>query len=148
MSQFNHDFSKCLNRCHDITKQTSLAHMEFFAKENFTGTFLRKSLPNWIHFHEKILNDFTQPILVVQYEKLKTNLLEEMRRILSFLGFNLTKEIESCLQFDFNGNFKRKQRPQEELYEIYENFTNKQLEEFDEIYEKYLQKFQQFQYKV
>ena len=122
--------------------------MEFFAKENFTGTFLRKSLPNWIHFHEKILNDFTQPILVVQYEKLKTNLLEEMRRILSFLGFNLTKEIESCLQFDFNGNFKRKQRPQEELYEIYENFTNKQLEEFDEIYEKYLQKFQQFQYKV
>ena len=147
MSEFNHDYSGSLMN-EDINKQTSLAHMQLFSKVDFAGLFLKEKLPNWIELHESILNNFTQPILLVQYEKLKTNVIEEMRRVLPFLGFNMTKETESCLKLGFDGNFKRKPRPQEQLYEIYENFTDKQLAEFDEIYQKYLQKLKQFQYNV
>ena len=42
-------------------------------------------------------------ILVIQYEKLRDNLIEEMSEILSFLGFNMTRDIESCLLSDSKG---------------------------------------------
>ena len=127
---------------HGLVTQTTYLDLEIFEATNFSQRFLEEGLPTWKHFHDTILEDYVQPLHFVPYEKLKTNLIEEMRRILIFLGFNLTKEVESCLRLDFEGKFKRKKRPQEELYSIYENFTNTQLEQFDAIYEKYLQRFQ------
>ena len=115
--------------------------MDKFERLNFSNLFLKHGLPKWIHFHETVLKEYALPIHVVQYEKLKTDLIKEMRSILSFLGFELTKDIELCLRSDFNGNFKRKNRPQEEIYSIYENFTNVQLQEFDYIYDSFLQRF-------
>ena len=115
--------------------------MDNFERLNFSNLFLKYGLPKWINFHETVLKDYVLPIHVVQYEKLKTDLIKEMRSILSFLGFELTKDIELCLRSDFNGNFKRKTRPQEEIYSIYENFTNVQLQEFDYIYDTFLQRF-------
>ena len=131
---------------HQIKGKTEYPDLKIYEDINFSKQFLEVGLPDWIKFHDIILRDDNQNLYIVQYEKLKTNLLEEMRSILSFLGFDLKKEIESCLHLDFNGKFKRKNRPQEELYEIYGNFTNKQFQEFDNIYEHYLQRFQNKQY--
>ena len=83
------------------------AKLEWFNKINFSKLVLQKGLPNWINFHETILKNYKFPIHIVQYEKLKKNLIGEMRRILSFLEFDFTKEIESCLHSDFDGKFKR-----------------------------------------
>ena len=95
-----------------------------------------------MQFHDRILEDFNGPIHFVQYEKLKTNMIEEMRSITLFLGFELTNEIESCLILDFQGKFKRDRRPQHEIDAIYKNFTKTQLHKFDNIYDEYLQRFQ------
>ena len=127
---------------HQMKGKTDYPDLKIYEEINFSKQFLEVGLPDWIQFYDTILQDFNQNLYLVQYDKLKTNLLEEMRSILSFLGFDLNREIESCLRSDFNGKFKRKNRPQEELYEIYGNFTNKQFQEFDKIYEHYLLLFQ------
>ena len=57
----------------------------------------------WKNFHNSILKFYMNDILVIQYEKLRDNLIEEMSEILSFLGFNMTREIESCLLSDSKG---------------------------------------------
>ena len=65
-----------------------------------------------------------------------------MGRILSFLGFDMTSEVKSCLLNDSTGSFKRKSRPQKEMDQIYMNFTDVQLNQVHETYMKYLNKFQ------
>ena len=57
----------------------------------------------WKVFHNSILKYYMNDILIIQYEKLRDNLIEEMSEILSFLGFNMTREIESCLLSDSKG---------------------------------------------
>ena len=134
MAEFNRVFSNYDQKGH--------SDMELFELLNFSKLFQEADLPQWMEFHETILKDYKNKMHVVQYEKLKTNLIEEMKKILGFLGYTMTKEIEFCLKSNFDGNFKRKERPEEEIYTILENFTNSQLKYFDNVYENYLKKFQ------
>ena len=41
--------------------------------------------PNWRSFNEEWMNNFVGPIYVVFYDKLKTDLKGEMRRLIKFL---------------------------------------------------------------
>ena len=86
------------------------------------------------------IENYQNPLLVVQYEELKSNYVGEMEKILAFLGFDMTPEIESCLLEESIGHFKRKTRPEND--EIYKNFTISQLEGLNNTYNKYLKTFQ------
>ena len=127
---------------HQVKSVHKYADVKMFDLLNFSKLFLEEGLQEWMQFHDRILEDFNGPIHFVQYEKLKTNMIEEMRSITLFLGFELTNEIESCLILDFQGKFKRDRRPQHEIDAIYKNFTKTQLDKFDNIYDEYLQRFQ------
>ena len=90
-----------------------------------------------------VLQNYKKPLLVIQYEQLKSNYLGEMEKIFKFLGFsNLNEEIESCLLEESIGHFKREKRPKNEIDEIYKNFTKEQLDEFHNTYKKFLKNFQ------
>ena len=108
----------------------------FFTKE----AFIR--LEEWQHFHDVVLQNYNQPLLVVQYEQLKSNYLSEMEKIFKFLGLNMNEDLESCLLEESIGHFKRKKRPKNEIDKIYNNFTRAQLDEFQNTYKKFLKNFQ------
>ena len=119
------------------------ASLEVYKEDNiFTKeAFIR--FEEWKHFHDMVLQNYKKPLLVIQYEQLKSNYLGEMEKIFKFLGFsNLSEEIESCLLEESIGHFKRKKRPKNEIDKIYNNFTRAQLDEFQNTYKKFLKNFQ------
>ena len=118
------------------------ASMHEFEKYNYSQDVFPTFYRTWQNTYDLVLQKFEHPLLLVQYEKLKNNFILEMGRILSFLGFDMTSEVKSCLLKDSIGNFKRKSRPQKEMDQIYMNFTDVQLNQVHETYMKYLNKFQ------
>ena len=115
--------------------------MEEYERRFLPRDVFSKDIPQWLKFHDVILEHYQNLLLVVQYEELKSNFVGEMEKILTFLGFDMTPEIESCLLDKSIGQFKRKTRPQKEKDEILKNFTITQLEDINNIYKKYLKKF-------
>ena len=132
MSFFNDIFTK------DKTTYASLEEYEIRFQQD---DVLSKGIQQWLKFHDVILEHYQSPLLVIQYEELKSNFVGEMKEILTFLGFDMTPEIESCLLDKSIGQFKRKTRPQKEKDEILRNFTITQLEDINNIYKRYLKKF-------
>ena len=116
--------------------------MHELEKYNYSQDIFPRFYRTWQNTYDLVLQNYEHPLLLIQYEKLKSNLIFEMERILSFLGFDMTLEIKSCLLKDSIGNFKRKSRPQKEMDQIYMNFTDVQLKQVHETYMEYLNKFQ------
>ena len=122
--------------------RNTYATVEAFKRMKFSQQVFLHGLPKWQQFHDTVLKDFEHPLLVVEYEKLKSNSVSELTRILNFLGFEMTSEIEHCLLENSAGNFKRKVRPQKELDEIHQTFSRSELIELQNIYGEYLKRFQ------
>ena len=133
MSFFNDIFTK---------DKTTYASLEEYERRFKQDDVLSKGIQHWLKFHDVILEHYQNPLLVVQYEELKSNFVREMEKILPFLGLDMTPEIASCLLEESVGHFKRKSRPQKETDEIYKNFTTTQIEALNNTYKKYLKKFQ------
>ncbi|XP_070535186.1 sialate:O-sulfotransferase 1-like [Ptychodera flava] len=73
------------------------------------------------HF-ENMVNDFVElqvPTLVVHYENMKENTLEEVWRIVKFLNMTMSKEREMCVKHNIEGNFHRKPGDIEAPYEAF-----------------------------
>ena len=113
-----------------------------YEKFDYSHDIFPRFYRTWQNTYDLVLQNYEHPLLLVQYEKLKNNFILEMGRILSFLGFDMTSEVKSCLLYDSTGSFKRKSRPQKEMDQIYMNFTDVQLNQVHETYMKYLNKFQ------
>ena len=133
MSFFNDIFTK---------DKTTYASLEEYERRFKQDDVLSKGIQQWLKFHDVILEHYQSPLLVIQYEELKSNFVGEMEKILPFLGLDMTPEIASCLLEESVGHFKRKSRPQKETDEIYKNFTTTQIEALNNTYKKYLKKFQ------
>ena len=118
------------------------ASLEVYHRAYFSKLAIEHYLPLWEKFYDSVLQNYENPLLVVQYEDVKRNFIDEMERILTFLGFRMTAEIKSCLIEDSIGHFKRKTRPQEEIDQIYKNFTMEQLDGIQNTYLKYVEKFE------
>ena len=118
------------------------ASVHEFEKFNYSHDVFPSFYRTWQNTYDLVIQNYEHPLLLVQYEKLKSNFIFEMGRILSFLGFDMTSEVKSCLLKDSIGNFKRKSRPQKEMDQIYMNSTDVQLNQVHETYMKYLNKFQ------
>ena len=118
------------------------ASLEVYHRAHFSQLAIEHYLPLWENFYDSVLQNYENPLLVVQYEDVKRNFIKEMERILTFLGFSMTAEIKSCLMEDSIGHFKRKTRPQEEIDQIYKNFTMEQLDGIQDTYLKYVKKFE------
>ena len=125
----------------DKTKNTYASLYEF-EKFNYAYEVFPRLYQTWQNIYDSILQDYEHPLLVVEYENLKRDFIFEMERILSFLGFDMTPEVRSCLLKDSIGDYKRKSRPQKEMDQIYRNFTSVKLNQVHDTYKKYLKKFE------
>ena len=141
MAEFNRYFTKF--------QKTEHTDLNIFQK-NFRELFIYgqdgkvSGIQSWIDFHETILEEYSQNIHVVQFENLKQNLVEEMSKLLKFLGHNnMTSEIRTCILADTNNAYKRKSRPKEEIEVIYSLFSNEELKKTERLYLNYLNKLTQ-----
>ena len=137
MAEFNRYFTKF--------QKTEHADLNIFQK-NFRELFIYgqdgkvSGIQSWVDFHETILEEFSQNIHIVQFENLEHNLVEEMSKLLKFIGHDMTNEIKTCILADSNHAYKRKARPKEEIEMIYSLFSNEELKKTDNLYLNYLNK--------
>ena len=76
-----------------LTNNNHTGHADLKLYSNYILKYFDQTLPNWVQFHDIVLNTYSSPnIHAVNYEKLKSNLIEEMGKILKFLGFEMTEE--------------------------------------------------------
>ena len=64
--------------------------MEEYERRFLPRDVLSKDIPQWLKFHDVILEHYQNPLLVVQYEELKSNFVREMEKIrMFFFPFSL-----------------------------------------------------------
>ena len=75
------------------------------------------------------LNEENIQLLIIHYEDLKNNLLEELKRMSDFLGFDTDREIMNCVKQSVGGSFHRQKiehKSKNFLYDILNrSVTNK-----------------------
>ena len=107
--------------------------------DNFTGKFF----PFWKKIHHRILDNYFKPIHLVQFEEMKTNLIEELTKILEFLKMEMNSEIKECILRDPDGIYKRPQRSKEESDIILSRFNESHFKQSSEAYENMVAKFKE-----
>ena len=89
-----------------------------------------------------IFEKFRANICVINYEALQQNLVQELTKCVSFLGFKIDEKLQKCILQHQTGSHKRSNRPHGEIgiilsfienhdYQMYQNVLN-------EIYKNYL----------
>ena len=116
--------------------------LQTFLDENFAKHF-NLVMDYWMKFHNMVLKYCTNNCHIVVYEDLKSNLINEMKDILNFLGFSMNETIKECLESNSGGKYKRKDRPNHELKQLKSYFSDEELSDIEELYKDYLFKFKQ-----
>ena len=62
---------------------------------------------SWLVFLNTWIKESNIPHVVIQYEKLKENVMQELTRALEFLGHHVEKERLDCVERNGEGLFKR-----------------------------------------
>ena len=117
--------------------------VEMYESEHFIEKFYKLYLGNWIEFHDKILRHCSENCLFVFYEEMKKDMVNQMTKILIFLGYKEpTYDVKGCLMLNSRGNFKKEQRSIEDVQKIHNLFSKEQMQEIDDVFERYKLKFQ------
>ena len=108
--------------------------------------FFNNMFPLWSTFHRRILTRFKKPLLVVEYQRLKTNLIEELTKVVEFLNHQMTEGIIRCIHEIKVGPFQRPRRPKHEVDEIMKKIKKEHVDAFNQGYEIMVDKLKrQFQ---
>ena len=124
----------------NISLANTFVPLQTFLDDNFAQTF-NEFMDYWMKFHNKLLKHCTNNCHIVAYEDLKSNLINEMKGILNFLGFTMNETIKDCLQTNPGRKYKRKDRPDHELKQLKSYFSNEELSDIEDVYKDYLLKF-------
>ena len=73
---------------------------EYF-KYNFVKD-LKEIMPAWKFWFQRLLK-VNSKFCLVNYDKLKTNVIEELRPVVNFLGFDIDKELDKCILMNQEG---------------------------------------------
>ena len=72
-------------------------------------SYVTNSIEYWRGFHIYFKNQYeSHKVLFTRFETFHENLIEELQRILHFLGFHMTPEVQKCVQNKQEGLFHRK----------------------------------------
>ena len=108
--------------------------------EDLDDLFFNNMFPLWTTFHRRILSRFKKPLLLVEYQKLKTNLIEELTKVVQFLNHDMTEDVIRCIQKIKVGPFKRPKRPKHEVDEIMKRIKNEHIDAYDKGYDVMVKK--------
>ena len=96
----------------------------------------------WKIFHQRILTYFKKPLLIVEYKNLKTNMIEELTKVIQFLDHEMTEDIKRCLQQIKVWPFQRPKRPKHEVDEIMNRIKKEHIDAYELNYNVMVKKLQ------
>ena len=88
---------------------------EYFAHD--FAQDLKHLMPAWKTWHEKILQ-IDAKFCLLTYDKLKMNIIEELRPVVKFLGYEINEELEQCILKNQEGDFHRPEKSKDEINKI------------------------------
>lgn len=104
---------------------------EYF--ENFAED-LRNMMPGWKAWFEQILK-FDSKYCFLNYEKLKINLIKELRPVVNFLGFKINKELEKCIVENKEGDYHRPKKSKEDIDKLMSKISIEDLKIYSKMKE-------------
>ena len=78
---------------------------------------LETIIPAWKAWFEKLLK-INAKFCLVNYDKLKTNVIEEVRPAVNFLGFEINEELARCILINQEGANHRPEKSKDEINRI------------------------------
>ena len=125
---------------HDL-KRGIMYTKEKIRSEYFDHDFIKDLetiLPAWKAWFEKLLK-INAKFCLVNYDKLKTNLIEELRSAVNFLGFEINEELEKCILTNQEGTNHRPEKSKDEINRILSFIPPDDLKKYSKIKEDVLQ---------
>lgn len=103
------------------------SHVKQVPEQTFNTTefhgFVKKNLINWHDGAVRTLVMNEAPLHVVYYERLVQNPLEELTKVLAFLGVPRDEGRMACIASHLEGNFKRKDSKEIDPYTLEEKVS-------------------------
>ena len=115
----------------NLTFNEQKLHDEYF--ENFSEN-LRNMMPGWKAWFEKILK-LDAKYCFLNYEKLKINLIFELRPVVNFLGFEINKELEKCIVENKEGDYHRPKKSKEDIEKLMSKISIEDLKIYSKMKE-------------
>ena len=109
---------------------------EYF-KYNFVKD-LEEIMPAWKYWFQRLLK-VNSKFCLVNYDKLKTNVIEELRPVINFLGFDIDKELAKCILMNQEGADHRPEKSKDEINEILSLIPPNDLKVYSKMKEDVLQ---------
>jgi len=125
---------------HDL-KRGILYTKQKISNEYFEQDFiedLETIIPAWKAWFEKLLK-INAKFCLVNYDKLKTNVIEEVRPVVNFLGFKINEELEKCILTNQEGTNHRPEKSKDEINRILSSIPPDDLKKYSKIKEDVLQ---------
>ena len=107
-------------------------YFETFAED------LRTMMPGWKSWFEKIIR-LDAKYCFLNYEKLKVNLIKELRPVVNFLGFEISKELEQCILENQEGDYHRPEKSKEKIDKLISKIPIEDLEVYSKMKEDVIQ---------
>jgi len=100
----------------------------FIDHENSFREFAAYQIKKWKELYDSLLKNCSpNQCLLIVYEDLKKNIIDEMSKVLDFLGMKMTPQVKKCLLKDSNGAFKKKKRKKQEVDLIYKTISAEKI---------------------
>ena len=108
--------------------------------KDLNSLFFEKMFPAWMSFHHKILHEFHRPLLLIEYEELKINVVWELTKVLRFLDQQMNDPIAKCILQNQSGPYKRPKRPKEEEMLIQDKIDKNHVKLYTKSYNEIVKK--------
>ena len=95
-------------------------------------------MPAWKAWFEKILK-LNSKFCLVNYDTLKTNVIEELTPMVNFLGFEINKKLAKCILINQEGAHHRPEKSKDEINRILSFIPPDDLKRYSQMKEDVLQ---------
>ena len=112
-----------------------------FSNEYFQNDFvkdLNTIIPAWKDWFERILK-INAKFCLVNYDKLKINVIEELRPVVNFLGFDINEELARCILINQEGANHRPEKSKDEINRIISLIPPNDIKRYSKMKEEVLQ---------
>ena len=90
--------------------------------------FAAYQIKKWKELYDNLLKNCSpNQCLLIVYEDIKKNIIDEMSKVMDFLGMKMTPQIKKCLLEQSNGAFKKKKRNKQEVDLIYKTISEEKI---------------------
>ena len=91
---------------------------------------VEQNLQKYWNFHKYWITKKKIRKLVVFYQDLVQNVTKQLKRMITFLGFNASSEVLQCVRKNSEGHFHRKKEPEQRvLYDMLDSDLKAKLDE-------------------